>query len=170
MSNRPKAIAYDVDATSLLSLRQARPGWQIQALNRATPAFVAGTWRRGAADLLVVGAHGDDTATLRVCRLLTAHPGSWEGLRREPRSGPKQDGWPCDRAAPLLVLVSAGEETPVGAALEAGAHSCLVRPIHPQDVVRMLAHARAGTQSGRHTLGLEGVQGADAWRDDGGEA
>jgi hypothetical protein len=33
----------------------------------------------------------------------------------------------------------------------------------------MLAHARAGNQSGRHTLNFERAQAEDLWRDDGGE-
>ena len=72
--------------------------------------------------------------------------------------------------APLLVLVPPEQQTLVGAALEAGARSCLLLPIHPKEVASMLTHARAGNQPGRHTLGQEGAQREDPWRDAGGEA
>ncbi len=58
----------------------------------------------------------------------------------------------------------------MAAALEEGAHSCLVQPIHYKDVIQMLAHARAGNQPGRHTLSGEGAQRENPWRDEGGEA
>ncbi len=71
--------------------------------------------------------------------------------------------------APLLVLVYPGQEALVRAALEAGAHSCLILPICAKEVASMLAHARAGNQPGRHTLNLEGAQREDRWRDTGGQ-
>jgi hypothetical protein len=71
--------------------------------------------------------------------------------------------------APLLVLVPSGQVTLVEAALEAGAYSCLMLPIHAKDVANMLVHARAGNQPGRHTLNLEGAQRENRWQDDGGQ-
>jgi len=67
------------------------------------------------------------------------------------------------------MLVPRGQEYLVAAALKAGAHSCLVLPIHAADVASMLLHARAGNQPGRHTLNLEGAQTEDRWRDVGGQ-
>jgi hypothetical protein len=42
-------------------------------------------------------------------------------------------------------------------------------PINAKDVASMLLHAREGNQPGRHTDNLEGAQGEDPWRDDGGQ-
>jgi hypothetical protein len=67
------------------------------------------------------------------------------------------------------VLVPSGQGPLVRAALEAGAHSCLLLPIYAKEVASMLVHARAGNQPGRHTLNLEGAQCEDRWRDDGGQ-
>jgi hypothetical protein len=65
--------------------------------------------------------------------------------------------------------VSPGQEPLIRAALDEGAHGCLLLPIHPKEVTRMLAHARAGNQPGRHTLNLEHAQREDEWRDEGGQ-
>jgi AmiR/NasT family two-component response regulator len=70
---------------------------------------------------------------------------------------------------PVLVLVSPGQEAFVRAALEAGAHSCLILPINAKEVASMLVRAGAGNQPGRHTLNLERAQSEDRWRDDGGQ-
>ena len=59
------------------------------------------------------------------------------------------------REAPLLVLVSPEQHTLVGPALEAGARSCLILPIHPKGVSCTLAHARAGNHPGRDALDLD---------------
>jgi hypothetical protein len=67
-------------------------------------------------------------------------------------------------------LVPPGQETLVGAALKAGARSCLVLPIHPKAVAGMVANARAGNRPGRHTLGLDRAQEGDLWQEEGGEA
>jgi DNA-binding NarL/FixJ family response regulator len=85
-----------------------------------------------------------------------------ELLRSFQNQAPRAD-------APLLVLVPPGQEFLVRALLEAGAHSCLMLPIHAKDVASMVVHARAGNQPGRHTLNLEGAQSDDRWRDDGGQ-
>jgi hypothetical protein len=171
--NPSKAIAFDVDPASLRSLREALPEWEVEAVQDATAASLARKWRPGAADLLVVGFRGNGRETLGLCRLLTfCTPFSAEsrqelaetwGLNRSlqngaqrngaPRNGTPPDGTPRNgmpRAdAALLVLVPPGEETFVGAALEAGAHSCLMLPIHAQDVASTLVHAHADTQKER---------------------
>ena len=73
------------------------------------------------------------------------------------------------RNAPLLVLVPVGQESLVRAALEAGADSCLVLPVHAKEVASMLARLQQGNRPGRHTLNLERAQTEDPWRDDGGQ-
>ena len=56
------------------------------------------------------------------------------------------------------------------AALDAGADGCLVLPVHPKQLVRLVARVRAGPRPGRHTLSLDPAPQADPWRDEGGEA
>jgi hypothetical protein len=173
MPERLRAIAFDLDAASLSSLREALPGWEIEVMSGATAGSLTCDWNPGRADLLVVGAHPDAAETLGLCRFLrfcsdfsadsqqsaTTILGVHQG-RQNPT---------CRMDAPLLVLVLPGQESFVGAALEAGAHSCLVLPIHPKDVASMLTHAQAGNQPGRHTGSLEGAQREDAWRNEGGQ-
>jgi hypothetical protein len=169
----PKAVTFDVDATSLASLRGALPGWQIETFNEVTASSVARACDPGAADLLVVGARGDGEEALEQCGFLTFCTCYSEDFRRGPGQRPEGGdgrGGPARRPdAPLLVLVSPGQDVLARAALAAGAHSCLVRPVHAKEVVRMLAHARAGNQPGRHTGPAEAAQAQDLWRDDGGE-
>jgi peptidylprolyl isomerase len=175
-SRRPgqaRAVAFDVDAASLASLREALPGWEIDRINGATAASLAHAWHPGAADLLVVGIRDNAAITLGLCRFLAfCTPFSTDSRQEEtealgPRPGPRN---PARRAdAPLLVLVLPGQQSLVGAALDAGAQSCLVLPIHPKEVASMVAHARAGNQPGRHTLNLDQAQTEDRWRDDGGQ-
>jgi hypothetical protein len=171
-SSQPaRAVAFDVEAASLASLREARPGWEIDTVNGATPASLASSWNPGAADLLVVSARANATASLGLCRFLSLCTGYSTAAREGGAEtlGPR-DNHPALRPdAPLLVLVPPGEETLVGAALEAGARSCLVLPIHSKDVASMLVHARAGNHPGRHTLNLDQAQVEDRWRDDGGQ-
>jgi hypothetical protein len=57
----------------------------------------------------------------------------------------------------------------VWAALEAGADSCLVLPVHAKGMASVLARGRRGNQPGRHTLDLDRAQSEDRWRDDGGQ-
>jgi DNA-binding response OmpR family regulator len=150
MPHRSKAVAFDVDPDSLVSLRQALPGWEIEALEGATTASLTRDWNPKAADLLVVGARDRVSETLGLCR----------GLRSQ--SGRAH--------TPLLVLVAPAQQALVRAALGAGADSCLVLPVHPKDLVSTVARARAGNRPGRHTLGLDQAQREDPWRDAGGEA
>jgi len=166
-----KAIAFDVDAASLDSLRQALPGWEVESINGATAASLARGWDPGAAGLLVVGIGDNATETLGLCRFLSLCTG-YSTEAREEGAGTLGAGENLPALQPdasLLVLVPAGHEPIVRAALAAGAHSCLMLPIHAKEVASMLVHARAGNQPGRHTLNLEGAQRENLWRDDGGE-
>jgi hypothetical protein len=172
-SSKPaRAVAFDIDSASLASLREALAGWEIDSINGASPASLAQNWDSAGADLLVVSAGGNITEILRLCRFLTS---SCTGYSTEIRDkagetlGAKQHVPGLLLGAPLVVLVPAGQEVLVEAALEAGARSCLVLPIHPKDVASMLAHTRAGNQPGRHTLNLDQAQVEDHWRDDGGQ-
>jgi DNA-binding response OmpR family regulator len=149
MSDRPLVVAFDVDPDSLAALYQAFQGWEVRATTGATRDSLAQDWRPDAAELLVVGARDQVAETLALCR----------GLRSQ-----------AGRArAPLVVLVRPAQDALVRAALEAGADSCLMLPIHAKDLGSMVIRARAGSQPGRHTLDLHRAQGKDAWRDDGGE-
>jgi len=180
MRAQPKAVAFDVDATSLVSLQEALPGWQIEVVPGASTSSLTRGWNPKAADLLVVGVPGNGTETLGLCRFLAFCTPYSDDFRQEGhdfrqgslellvRGASLQS--PARRTdAPLLVLLAPGQEPLIGAALEAGAHSCLVLPIHFKEVSNMLARARAGNQPGRHTLNLEGAQGENPWRDNGGE-
>jgi DNA-binding response OmpR family regulator len=150
MPDRPKAIAFDVDPDSLVSLRQAFPEWEIEVMSGATAGALTRDWNTSAVDLLVVGTRDQVAETLGLCR----------GLR--------------DQAGrihtPLLVRVPPTQEALVRAALDAGAHSCLVLPVHIKELVSMVNRARAGNRPGQHTLGLDRAPCEDQWRDDGGEA
>jgi peptidylprolyl isomerase len=170
---RSRVVAFDVDAASLASLRDALPEWEIESVNGATPASLSGHWDPSATDLLVVGTRNDAAETLSLCRLLSFCTSYSPEARSEgmetlaPEQSPQRA---AVRDAPLLVLVPAGQETLVGAALEAGARGCLMLPIHAKGVTSMLASARAGNQPGRHTRDLSRPQEDDPWQEDGGEA
>src|SRR4029077_13849264 len=106
MEAHSKAIAFDVDPASLLSLRAALPDWEIEAVQVANAASLTEDWNLGAAGLLVLGARKDVTETLDLCR----------GLRKQAGRG----------LTPLLVLVPPAQPALVQVALKAGANSCLV--------------------------------------------
>jgi len=160
-----RAVAFDVDAASLASLREALPGWEIVAVHGTSAASLARGAPGGVADLLIVGARANATETLGLCRLLAGRTAPAAGA---PEESDEAHGPPA--GAPLLVLVAPEQQTLVGAALEAGARSCLFLPIHPKEVASMLAHVRAGSRPGRHTLGLDRAEETDPWQEDGGEA
>jgi DNA-binding response OmpR family regulator len=150
MTNRPKAIGFDVDSDSLISLYQAFPEWQIEVLNGATVTSLDKDWNPGEAELLIVGARAQVAEALGLCR----------GLRSQ-----------AGRAlTPLLVLVQSAQGPLVRAALEAGANSCLVLPVQAADLAGVVTRARAGNRPGRHTGILDKAQSAGPWRDEGGEA
>jgi FKBP-type peptidyl-prolyl cis-trans isomerase 2 len=170
---RSRVVTFDVDSASLASLRDALPEWEIESVNGATPASLSGHWDPSAADLLVVGTRNNASETLGLCRLLSFCTSYSPEARSEgmgtlaPEQSPQRTAvW----NAPLLVLVPAGHKTLMGAMLEAGAHGCLMLPIHTKEVTSMLASARAGNQPGRHTLNLSRPQEDDPWQEVGGEA
>jgi hypothetical protein len=168
-----KVIAFDVDAASLAKLREALPGWQINDIYGATVGSLPCDWDPGVADLLVVGVRENVAETLGLCRFLAFCSSYSIESRKEAdktfvMSGSLQDPGPRPDA-PLLVLVPPGQENLMEAALKAGAHSCLVLPIHALEVANMLRQARAGKPPSRRTLNLELAQSEDRWRDDGGQ-
>lgn len=167
MIHRFRAIAFDVDTVSAASLREGLPGWQFDTVSGATVASLSGNWDPGMADLLVIGARADVTTTLGLCRFLACCTSYSRDFRQEDPDACRNDRQRV--SAHLLVLVLPGQETLIGAALEAGARSCLMLPIHPREVGSMLTRARAGNRPGRHTLNLDRVLGEDPWRDAGGE-
>jgi FKBP-type peptidyl-prolyl cis-trans isomerase 2 len=170
---RSRVVAFDVDAASLASLRDALPEWEIESVNGTTAASLSSHWHPSAADLLVVGPVDNVSETLGLCRLLSFCTSYSPEARREgtetlvPEQSPQRA--PI-RNAPLLVLVPAGQKTLVEAALEAGARGCLMLPIHAKEVTTMLARVLADNQPGRHTLDLSRPQEDDPWQEDGGEA
>jgi hypothetical protein len=173
MLDRAQAIAFDVDAASLISLREALPNWDIKDVNGMTATSLANDWTPGAAELLIVGVTRDFEDTLGLCRFLAIRSAYSEDFQQGETaslgagdSRPNQAGRPD---APLLVLVPLGQEPLVAKLLKAGAHSCLMLPINAKDVASMLVRARAGNRPGRHTLNLEQAQSEDRWRDDGGQ-
>lgn len=162
MPQRSKVIAFDVDAASLTSLRQALPGWQINEVYGATVASLPCDWNPGATDLLVVGVRANVSETLGLCRFLAYCTPYSREFRVEAagtsarRAGPFQAVRRPD--APLLVLLAPGQNAFMRAALEAGAHSCLVLPICAKEVVSLLARAAAGNQQRCPTFNLEQAQ------------
>jgi DNA-binding response OmpR family regulator len=149
MPQRLKAVAFDLDAASLISLREALPEWDIDLVSKATTGSLTSDWDPGTADLVVIAA-GDRTAdTLGLCRILRSQVGRAQ--------------------VPLLVLVPPDRNALVEAVLEAGADSCLLLPVHAKEIVSMLNHLREGNRPGRHTLNLEQAQYKDRWRDEGGQ-
>jgi FKBP-type peptidyl-prolyl cis-trans isomerase 2 len=169
-------ITFDVDGDSLASLREAFPGWELEEVHGAVAALPRG-WTPGTAAVVVVGARADVAETLALCRFLAGPAAAASAIRpiAAPETPPEGSPLPGGRfrarraAVPTLVLLRPGQENLVEAVLEAGAHSCLVLPIHAKDAARMLARARAGNQPGRHTRNLEQAQTEDRWRDDGGQ-
>ncbi len=173
MPSRLRAVAFDLDAASLISLREALPEWEIEVIKGATAASLPHDWNPGAADLLIVKAREEVAETLGLCRFL-AYCTSYSrdsGQEAATTLGVRKSSQNQARRAdaPLLVLVPPGQESLVKAALAAGAASCLVLPVHAKEVASMLARARQGNQPGRHTLNLDRAQCEDRWRDDGGQ-
>ncbi len=159
---RSRVVAFDVDAASLASLRDALPEWEIESVNEATAASLSGHWDPSGADLLVVGPSDNAAETLGLCRLLSFCTSYSPDARREgieisvPEQSPQRS---TVRNAPLFVLVPAGQKTFADVALRAGACGCLMLPIRAEDVTRMLTHASADNQPGRHRLELSRPQG-----------
>ncbi len=173
MPHRLRAIAFDLDDASLISLREALPEWEIEVVNGATAASLSPEWSPGVADLLVVKARAEVVETLGLCRFL-AFAVVFSTDSREEETATfglhrSRQNQALRADALLLVLVPPGQESLVRALLEAGADNCLVLPIHAKEVASMLAHAHDGNQPGRHTLNLHKAPCADEWRDDGGQ-
>jgi peptidylprolyl isomerase len=145
----PRAVAFDVDAASLASLREAFPGWQVEAVSGATRGSLERDWAPGTAELLVVGARDSVAETLGLCREVRSQVGRAH--------------------TPLLVLVRPAQESLVAAALRAGADSCLVLPLQVRELERVVERARKGDQPGRHASRLDRSRAADIWRDEGGQ-
>jgi CheY-like chemotaxis protein len=61
----------------------------------------------------------------------------------------------------ILLFLQQGRGESPRALLEAGARSCLERPISAEDVASTLAHARAGTQPSRRTPNLKSTEVSD---------
>jgi hypothetical protein len=173
MPGRLKAIAFDLDTGSLLSLREAFPAWEIEVLDGATAASLNGAWDPGVVNLLVVKASAEVPETLGLCRFLISCGVSSTDFRQEGARTPGAHGsWPVqgERAdAPLLLLVPPGQEPLVKAALEEGADCCRVLPVHAKELANMVARVRQGNWPGRHTLDLDQAQCEDQWRDEGGQ-
>ena len=175
MADRFKALAFDLNKASLTALRAALPGWLVEEFVGATSTSLPLGWNPGEVDLLVVDAELAQARKLELCRVLARRGVFTQTTGQESTAtaalGPR--GSLQSRAqrahAPLLVLVPPGCQELVDAALAAGAHSCLTLPLNAKEVARMLVHARGGNQPGRHTEKLEGAQGEDYWRDDGGQ-
>jgi DNA-binding NarL/FixJ family response regulator len=172
MTNQSKAVAFDLDAASLLTLREALPKWDIEVVNGATAATLSPEGYPGTAGLLVVKARPEVAETLGLCRFLV-FPGSFSTESRaqvaETLGVHGRQNHSRRTNAPLVVLVSAEHDEFVKAALKAGADSCLVLPVHAKELASMLGRAHEGNQAGRHTLDLEQAQREDRWRDDGGQ-
>jgi hypothetical protein len=173
MAEQLRAVTFDLDAATLISFREALPGWKIEVTRGATAASIAHNWNPGAADLLVVNASEAVEETLGLCWFLVRCGDFSTDSRGETAA---TLGLPSGRQdslgamdAPLLVLVPSGQERLVGAALEAGAAGCLVLPVRTKQVASMLARLRLHNQPGRHTLNLHRAQREDRWRDDGGQ-
>lgn len=150
MTDRRKAIAFDLDSDSLGSLRAAFPEWEIESTCGANTDSLARDWSPPEADLLVIGARDRVVDTLGLCRALRSQAGR--------------------ARTPLLVLVQSAQQPLIRAALEAGATSCLVLPVHSKEFASNLKRAREGNRPGRHTLSLDQPQKANPWQDEGGEA
>lgn len=149
MTERGRAIVFGVDEATLASLRQAFSEWRVEVSDRATIDLLIGGHSLGVVELLVLGVGANAAESLGLCRVLRKHLDSTH--------------------TPILVLVPPGKDSLVRAALEAGATSCLVLPVHVKELARMVTRAREGNQPGRHTVHLNRAQEQDRWRDEGGQ-
>src|SRR5437764_8991965 len=145
MTHRLRAVAFDVDAASLISLREALPEWEIEEVNGATAASLTQAQNPGGADLLIVMAREKVAETVGLCRFLVGcgvlsidsgkEVAETSGLHRSGQNQGCAD-------APLLVLVPSGHEPLARVASEAAAHSRLVPALHSTEASRLLAAAR----------------------------
>lgn len=159
MPKQFRAVAFDLDATSVGSLREAFPEWHIDVIDGATAASLAQDSSLGTADLLVVMARAEAAPQLRTRSAATEMLGLCRGLRSQSGGA----------STPLVVLVPPTQEAIVRAVLKAGADRCMILPVHVKQLVSVVNHLQRGNQPGRHTLNLEPAQTEDSWRDDGGQ-
>src|SRR5438132_10200665 len=135
MPQQPRVIAFDLDPDSLVTVQEAFPEWQIETVAGVTSGSLDRDWNPSTAELLIVGTRAQVGETLGLCR----------GLRSQ-----------VGRAhTPLLVLVPAAREPLVRAALDAGADSCLVLPVHAKELASVLSRLHRSKRPGRHTLRSE---------------
>jgi len=150
MAKRPKVLAFDVDADSLTTIRDAFPEWDVEVINGATTASLDRDWNPAGADLLVVGVRGGLAETLGLCRELRSQAGRAH--------------------VPLLVLVAPALRALVSGELGPSNHSCLALPVRASDLVGAVTLAQSGNRPGREALGPDGAGRGDPWRDEGGES
>jgi hypothetical protein len=167
-----RAFAFDVDAASLSSLREALPAWELEAVNGATAASLPRDWGPGVAGLLVVGLRANVAESMGLCRFL-AHRNSyacdpWQETV-EPGEPPGGGGGGGRAGALLVVLTPSGQEWLTEEALGAGTHRCLSLPLQAGQVTHLLSRPRADGDRGRRSPSPAGARAEDPWRDDGGE-
>jgi len=147
-SQRLQVIAFDLDVASMIALRHAVPEWAIKVVNGATAASLSNDWNPGAADFLVVQAGADAAETLGLCRFLafcSLYSSDSRNALAETEGATSEGRDQAGRAdAPLLVLAPRGHESFAKAAVQAGAHRCLMLPIDAKQVADMLLRFRSG--------------------------
>jgi hypothetical protein len=136
-----RAFAFDVDAASLGSLREALPGWEFEAVNGATAASLGCDWGTQLVGLLVVGLREKVAGSLGPCRFL-AHRVSSAGYPRPGKAGAGKG-----RPGPLLIVLTPSGQESLLEGLECS-HRCLGLPLQPTEVARLLGHATAGDGTG----------------------
>ena len=104
MTERGRAIVFNVDEATLESLRQAFSEWQVEVSDRFTIDLLIGGRSLGVVDLLVLGVDANVAESLGLCRILqqpgSAHPPipmlvlPGEDSERRWRRGPRL-AWSC---------------------------------------------------------------------------
>jgi FKBP-type peptidyl-prolyl cis-trans isomerase 2 len=190
---RSRVVAFDVDAASLASLRDALPERDIVSVQGATVASLSGHWAPRAADILFVGLRdsvaetcercgGNETIsvvprdnvaeTLGLCRLLSSCTSRSPEARKDKieTSVPEQRlQRQAIRNPRVFLLVPAELEALADEAFAAGVHGCLLLPIHANDVTTVLAHGLADNEQGRHKRAIRRQEEDDPRQDYGGE-
>ncbi|MGE3804000.1 MAG: hypothetical protein AB7K24_04930, partial [Gemmataceae bacterium] len=150
MRAQPSAMTLDVDCASLSTLSKALRGWGISNLNGLQPSQVFRP-----KNLLVLGFRDDVRESLDLCRFLAA-------AVTNPNRGSVREG-----ALPLIVLLAAEQQHLM---LAVGARECLILPVHPRQIRRLLVRALREHHAGTHTLNLHQPACHEPWRDVGGES
>jgi hypothetical protein len=153
LPRRPKAVAFGMDAESLVDLRKALPGWRIHCFHGATVGSMPHDWDPGEADLFVVCLRENVTEVLGLCRFLAQWPfcesDAQEDLPGIGRLHGKRENASCPADVPLLVLVASGQDTLIGAALEVGARGCLQLPISAKAMAEFFTCAQVDSSLAR---------------------